>query len=262
MTTPANRFLLRCLFFHVVAAAATFYSAALSANSHSGSLFHQADAARGAISPVTDNPPSAANIAKAHATLLPYQRQIEQRMNQFSPFLAHVIEQLDRRGLPATLAFVPMLESSLNADAVSHASAKGIWQLMPATAKRFGLQVDKQQDERLDPMRSTQAAVDYLAFLYRKFDGDIALTLAAYNAGEGRLTRAIGQGNTRRFTHLPLPSESRQYVSRFYALNQLVDIKKIATAHFEPWQLFGQSNAMRRQPLVDLTPLKPLIQID
>ncbi|SDG91050.1 Transglycosylase SLT domain-containing protein [Vibrio xiamenensis] len=208
------------------------------------------------------NLPSAQNLAAAHATLSPYQAQIEQRMLEFAPFINDVIKQLNQLGLPQNLAFIPMLESSLDPNAVSHANAKGIWQLMPATAKRFGLIINHQQDERLDPKRSTHAALQYLAFLYRKFDRDISLTLAAYNAGEGRLARAIGQSNTRQFSDLPLPSESRQYVSRFYALNQLINLDKIKTAHFEPFLLFAAPSSIRTKPIIDLTPLKPLIQID
>lgn len=208
------------------------------------------------------NLPSAQNLAAAHATLSPYQAQIEQRMLEFAPFIGDVIKQLNQLGLPQNLAFIPMLESSLNPNAVSHANAKGIWQLMPATAKRFGLTVNQHRDERLDPKRSTDAALQYLAFLYRKFDRDISLTLAAYNAGEGRLARAIGQGNTRKFSDLPLPSESRQYVSRFYVLNQLINLDKIKTAHFEPFQLFAAPSTMSTKPIIDLTPLKPLIQLD
>ena len=90
-----------------------------------------------------------------------------------------------------------MLESSYNPKAVSSANAAGLWQLIPATATRFGLQVSDNEDQRFDSKASTQAALAYLAFLYKKFDKDIALTLAAYNAGEGRVARAIKKAGSR-----------------------------------------------------------------
>ncbi|MFD2015054.1 lytic transglycosylase domain-containing protein [Vibrio olivae] len=189
------------------------------------------------------NFPSSPDIERAYQRFLPYHTQITQRLRQYSPFLTRVSHQLKAQSLPQELLLLPMLESSLNRNAVSHAQAAGLWQLMPATAKRFGLKVTPTHDQRLDPELSTKAALSYLRFLYRKFDQDLSLTLAAYNAGEGRVMRAIGQSNTRQFARLPLPLESQQYVSRFYALTRLIDIHTLITQSEFNLRLFGNKKS-------------------
>ena len=116
---------------------------------------------------------------------------------------------------PATLLSVARVESSFNPLAVSPKGARGMWQFMPATARHFGLRVDARYDDRLDPQRSTIAAARYLHFLHGLF-GDWKLALAAYNAGENRVSRAIRNGGTRDFFELSrrrlLPLETRRYV--------------------------------------------------
>lgn len=120
-------------------------------------------------------------------------------------------------GLPFELLMsVVSVESSGNPRALSNKGALGLWQLMPDTARRFGLTVTPNIDHRLDPGISTRAALQYLTKLYRRF-GDWRLTLAAYNAGEGAVERAIRHGNTREFHQLArqklLPLETREYVT-------------------------------------------------
>lgn len=120
-------------------------------------------------------------------------------------------------GLPVELLMsVVSVESAGNPRALSSKGAVGLWQLMPDTARRFGLTVTPSIDHRIDPTISTRAALQYLTELYRRF-GDWQLTLAAYNAGEGAVARAIRRGNTRDFYQLAklrlLPPETREYVS-------------------------------------------------
>ncbi|MBI3698392.1 MAG: lytic transglycosylase domain-containing protein [Acidobacteria bacterium] len=107
------------------------------------------------------------------------------------------------------------VESQFNPRAISPKGARGLWQLTPGTARRFGLRVDAHDDERVDPARSTRAATRYLAYLHGLF-GDWRLVLAAYNAGESRVLRAIEHGGTRDFYELSrrglLPEETRRYV--------------------------------------------------
>jgi soluble lytic murein transglycosylase-like protein len=118
-------------------------------------------------------------------------------------------------GVPRELLVVAEIESGFNPLALSPKGARGPWQLMPATAQRFGLRVNARTDERVHPERSTRAAARYLRELYAQF-GDWLLALAAYNAGEQRVASAIERGGTRDFWELAqqrlLPAETRRYV--------------------------------------------------
>ncbi|MFA0441113.1 lytic murein transglycosylase [Vibrio sp. 10N.286.49.C2] len=199
--------------------------------------------------------------------LKPYQAAILNKLDTFSPLINDFFKQLTHHSLPESLILIPMLESSYNPKAVSAANAAGLWQLIPATATRFGLTVNDHKDDRFDIEASTSAALKYLDFLYRKFDGDINLTLAAYNAGEGRVQRAVSRAGTRQFDRLILPSETRQYVLRYHALLTLVDLDKLkqpgttTQETFTPLFLFGQHSAKKQASLIDLTPLPALISL-
>jgi len=118
------------------------------------------------------------------------------------------------RGLPEQLFAVPLVESGFDPFAVSPKGARGLWQLMPETARRFGLRVDAVLDERTDPLRSTVAALSYLKELYGTL-GNWPLALAAYNAGLGRVVAAIQRGAPN-FTSMAarrlLPEETLRYV--------------------------------------------------
>jgi membrane-bound lytic murein transglycosylase D len=125
-------------------------------------------------------------------------------------------QEFAEAGVPFELLVVAGVESAYDAAALSPKGARGLWQLMPATAVRFGLRVNGDHDERLDPMLSTRAAARYLRDLYGRF-GDWMLVLAAYNAGEARVSNALVQGQSRDFWQLAdrrlLPEETRRYVS-------------------------------------------------
>lgn len=135
--------------------------------------------------------------------------------------LRHIARTLSRRGLPADLQYVAVIESALNPRAESHAGARGLWQFMPETAAEYGL--DSLTVEELGP--STDAAARYLRWLGRRFDGDWHLALAAYNCGVGRVERlahAYRAETGRRPTfwdlHDRLPRETQHYVPRFIAV--------------------------------------------
>ncbi|MCG9684098.1 lytic transglycosylase domain-containing protein [Vibrio sp. Isolate23] len=191
------------------------------------------------------------------AILTPYKKHIEQRLTVNRPLIQDIAQQLSSHSLPLQLILLPMLESSYDPSAISHANAAGLWQLMPATAQRFGLKVNTHQDQRFDIQASTKAAIEYLAFLHNKFD-DLALTLAAYNAGEGRVSRAIKQAGSRQFSTLALPLETTQYVHRFYALRSLIPLEKLLGQQPNSLFLFGE---LSQSPLIDLSPLPPLITL-
>ena len=132
---------------------------------------------------------------------------------------------LRSHGVPTDLAAAILIESGGRATALSPKGARGLWQLMPDTARRFGLRVDEFRDDRLDLFRSTDAAAQYLHDLHAQF-GDWKLALAAYNTGEGNLGSAILRARTRDFDQLAsmrmLPLETRNYVPRVLAKAQLI----------------------------------------
>ncbi|PFG57709.1 transglycosylase-like protein with SLT domain [Vibrio sp. ES.051] len=213
------------------------------------------------LSAICQAQPRSADIQQQYQVLAPYKPQITKRLNSVSPVLDHILKQLQNHSLPTKLALIPMLESSYNPKAVSHANAAGLWQLIPATAQRFGLNVDSKQDDRFDTQASTIAALKYLTFLYNKFNQDIALTLAAYNAGEGRVARAIKRAGSSHFQQLKLPQETHQYVSRFFALEQLIDIEQLQSSSFQPLLLFVTEPIPLSQPLIDFSRLPPLVSL-
>src|SRR5881628_316189 len=133
-------------------------------------------------------------------------------------------EVLRARGLPEDLAFTAMIESGFKPDAVSRVGAKGMWQFMAGTARRYGLRVDRWVDERLDPERSTVAAAAYLRDLYNLF-GSWPLAQAAYNAGEVKVARAISKTGSRDFWTLAqsryLRRETKEFVPQIHAVTMI-----------------------------------------
>jgi soluble lytic murein transglycosylase-like protein len=127
---------------------------------------------------------------------------------------------LRSHGVPVDMVAVILVESGGRADALSPKGARGLWQLMPDTARRYGLRVDDVQDDRLDLFRATDAAARYLHDLYAQF-GDWKLALAAYNTGEANVASAISRAHTQDFDQLAsrwmLPLETRNYVPRVLA---------------------------------------------
>ena len=135
-------------------------------------------------------------------------------------YLEMIRYTLRDHGLPEDLAFVAMIESGFNPAAVSRAGAKGLWQFMAGTARRYGLRVDQWVDERFDPEKSTLAAAAYLRDLYKQF-GSWQLAQAAYNAGEMTVTRAIRAVGSTDFWALArsssLKQETKEFVPQIHA---------------------------------------------
>ncbi|MFT6408252.1 MAG: membrane-bound lytic murein transglycosylase D [Arenicella sp.] len=144
-----------------------------------------------------------------------------------TPFLYHIVEEIEKRGLPMELALLPAVESAYRPTAVSRSKADGLWQFIPSTGRHFGLRQDWWYDGRRDALASTNAALDYLTQLNKRFDGDWFLTLAAYNAGQGTVARAIrtnkrkGKGTS--YQDLALRLETRRYVPKLIALKNIIN---------------------------------------
>ncbi len=137
----------------------------------------------------------------------------EKRSKNYFRIIENVFAQYK---LPAELKYLAVIESQLKPDALSHAGARGAWQLMPQTARDFGLKVSGKKDERTHFYKSTVASAKYLKGLHNMF-GDWLLVIAAYNGGEGTVMKAIKKSGSRNFWKLQgfLPAETRSHVKRF-----------------------------------------------
>ncbi len=140
-------------------------------------------------------------------------------------YLFHIVEELEKRGMPTELALLPMVESAYNPQAVSRARAMGIWQFIPSTGKSYDLAQNWWVDERRDILASTDAALRYLQNIY-EMHGDWHLALASYNWGENAVARAIArnaaQGLPTDYASLSMPDETRYYVPKLQALKNIV----------------------------------------
>jgi membrane-bound lytic murein transglycosylase D len=139
----------------------------------------------------------------------------------------HIVAALEEAGLPEELSWLPLIESGFKVRALSRSRALGLWQFIPSTGYKFGLKRDKLIDERMDPIKSTRAAIDYLKELHAIF-GDWTTVLAAYNCGEGRVLNVIRRQNVNYLDNFwdlyeRLPRETARYVPRFLATLHILD---------------------------------------
>jgi membrane-bound lytic murein transglycosylase D len=141
-------------------------------------------------------------------------------------YLHHIVQEIERRGMPLELALLPVVESAFEPYARSWATANGLWQFMPGTGEKFGLKQDWWYDGRRDVLESTRAAMDYLQYMHDEFFNDWLLAIAAYNCGEYRVQREVNKnralGKPVDFFSLSLPSETRAYVPKLMAMRRLV----------------------------------------
>ncbi len=153
------------------------------------------------------------------------QDYMERVFNRARPWMHFIVEEIERRDLPGELALLPVVESAFDPFAYSHGRASGPWQFLSGTARDFGIEINDWYDGRRDFVASTTAALDYLEYLHGLFDGDWALALAAYNAGQGRVQRAIqrnvARGKGTAWDQLPLPRETLGYVPKLKGLGCL-----------------------------------------
>jgi len=154
------------------------------------------------------------------------QEYINRVAERARPYLHHIVSRLRARNMPMDLALLPIVESAYQPFAYSPSRASGIWQFISSTGKRFGLKQNWWYDGRRDIVAATEAALDYLETLHRHFNGNWFHALAAYNAGEGNVGRAIRRnkraGKPTDFWHLRLPRETRGYVPSLLAVAELL----------------------------------------
>jgi membrane-bound lytic murein transglycosylase D len=165
---------------------------------------------------------AAANSTRWYAAQPDYFGRMAGRGNLY---LFHIVEEIERRGMPTELALLPFVESAMQPEALSGAQAAGLWQFIPSTGKLYQLEQNLWRDERRDVLESTRAALDYLQKLHDDF-GDWHLALAAYNCGEGCVGRAVQQARARKrstdYSSLPLPRETLGYVPKLQAIKNIV----------------------------------------
>ena len=164
----------------------------------------------------------AANSTHWYAGQPDYMGRMAERANLY---LYYIVKEIEKRGLPTELALLPFVESAMQPQAVSSASAAGLWQFMPSTGKLYSLEQNLWKDERMGVVESTRAALDYLEKLYAQF-GSWQLALAAYNYGEAGVGRAIAYNRNHHrplnYESLRLPRETQYYVPKLQAIKNIV----------------------------------------
>ena len=171
-------------------------------------------------------------VADRQAWYLNRPEMLRRVLERSQRYLYHIVDELQKRGMPTELALLPIVESSFNPLAYSPARALGMWQFIPSTGKNYNLQQNWWMDQRRDIIASTNAALDYLQDIY-EMHGDWHLALASYNWGEGAVGKAIARnaanGLPTDYLSLRMPDETRYYVPKLQAIKNIV-----ATPH-----LFG-----------------------
>ena len=169
-----------------------------------------------------DNPRTAAEL-KWFVKHPDYLNRVFTRAQRYMPYIA---AELERRGMPLELALLPIVESAYDPFAYSHGRAAGLWQMIPGTAKRFGIKQNWWYDGRRDVVDSTRAALDYLEYLEGLNDGNWLNAIASYNSGEGNVLRAARKNRKANkpidFWYLKLPKETSMYVPKLLALVEIV----------------------------------------
>lgn len=157
-----------------------------------------------------------------------YRKKIAAGFERKAKYQDAIEKKLRKRGMPQNLIYLAMEESAFNPDAGSREAAVGIWQLTPATARLYGLKVNKKHDERLNVAKETDAALDFLSHLHDRF-GCWYLAAAAYDSGENRIARLMKKkfgrekGRDRDYYRIwdDLPGETRDYVPAIIALKRI-----------------------------------------
>ena len=164
-------------------------------------------------------------VAQQQAWFLSHPDYLRRAVARSSLYLFHIVEELNKRGMPTEIALLPFVESAYNPMAYSPAHASGMWQFIPGTGKTYNLKQDWWRDERRDVLASTDAALTYLQTIY-EMNGDWHLALASYNWGENAVKRAVDRNQAAGlpvdYLSLPMPDETRNYVPKLQALKNII----------------------------------------
>lgn len=167
-----------------------------------------------------------------------HQGYLDRTALRAAPFMYYIYQEVKVRNLPSELVLLPIIESAYNPFVSSSAGASGLWQLVPGTARTFGVRQDWWYDGRRDITASTKAALDYFSYLQNYFGGDWLLAIAAYNAGEGTVSSAIHrnarEGLRTDFWSLRLPSQTEAYVPQLLALALIINNPQAYGIHLPP----------------------------
>ena len=170
-------------------------------------------------------PPDSKAIRKIEALYAQNPEAFNRIVASSERYLYYIVDEIERRDMPMEIALLPVIESAYNPMNKSHRQAVGLWQFIPATGKVLGLAQNVWHDDRRDIVASTQAALDYLQYLYKKFN-NWKLAIAAYNLGEGAvskiLAKSVHKGRAVNFYDLNLPTEVKNYVFRLLAVKDLI----------------------------------------
>ncbi|OCG21293.1 MULTISPECIES: transglycosylase SLT domain-containing protein [unclassified Gilliamella] len=176
------------------------------------------------------NVPENSRVIAERERLLRNPQGFEATALRSEPYVYYIINQLYKNNLPVELALIPLIESAYDPLATSPAQAAGLWQFVPVTAREYGLLHNSSFDARRDLIASTNSAISLLQNLNNRFNGDWLLTLAAYNAGEGRIRRAIEKNQAKglpvNYWSLDLPTETMHYVPKILAIIDIVKNNK------------------------------------
>uniref|UniRef100_UPI0040486C42 transglycosylase SLT domain-containing protein n=1 Tax=Orrella sp. TaxID=1921583 RepID=UPI0040486C42 len=152
-------------------------------------------------------------------------QSLQRMADRSGKYLYYIVDEINRRGLPTELALLPFVESAYNPNAYSRARASGLWQFIPSTGTAFNLEQNYWRDQRRDPIASTNAALDYLEYLF-EYQGDWFLAFASYNWGEGSVKRAISKnvaaGKPADYRYLKMPTETANYVPKLQAIKNII----------------------------------------
>lgn len=181
---------------------------------------------------------------------------IERLVKRSTPYLYYITVQVEQRNMPMEIVLLPAIESAYKPHALSSAKAVGLWQFIPATGRHYGLKQNWWYDGRKDVYASTNSALDYLEKLHKDFDGDWALALASYNAGEGTVSRAIKAnkraGKPTNYTALKLRDETIRYVPKLIALSNIIE---------NPGKYGLKITSVPNQPYFDIIRLNSQIEL-